>query len=56
MHRLLEVGKDGMFGPVLGPGRGCHIRVVENTATTDAKGREGEGSDRNIIMMLSVQC
>ena len=56
MHRLSEVGEDGMFGPALEPGQEYQIRVVENTVTTDAKGREGEVFDRNVIMTLSMQC
>ena len=41
MHRLSKVGGDEMFEPVLGQGLEYQIRVVENTITTDAKGREG---------------
>ena len=37
MHRFSEVGEDGMFGPVLGPGLEYQIRVVENTVTTDVR-------------------
>ena len=32
------------------------LRAVENTVTTDAKGREGGGFDRNVITTLSLQC
>ena len=32
------------------------IRVVEDTVTTDAKSREGEGFDDSVMMMLCVQC
>ena len=44
MHRLSEIGEDGTFGPVLGPGLEYQIRVAEYTVTTDAKCREGRGS------------
>ena len=56
MHRLSEVSEDGMFGHVLGPGLEYQIKVVENTVTTDAKGREGGDFGRVVIMTLSVQC
>ena len=44
---LSKVGEDEMFGPVLGPGLDLEHqnRVVENTVTTDANGREGRGFD-----------
>ena len=51
-----EVEEDGMFEPVLRQGLKYQISVVENTVTTDAKGREGGDFDRNVIMTLSVQC
>ena len=35
-----EVEEDGMFEPVLKQGQEYQINVVENTVTTDAKGRE----------------
>ena len=44
MHRLSEIGEDGTFEPVLGPGLEYQIRVAENTVTTDTKCREGRGS------------
>ena len=31
VHRLSDVGEDGMFRPILGPDLGWQIRVVENT-------------------------
>ena len=46
----------GYLGSTLRPGLEYQIRVVENTVTTDAKGREGGGFDHNIIMMLNMQC
>ena len=36
-----EVEEDGMLEPVLEQGLEYQISVVENTVTTDAKGREG---------------
>ena len=56
MYWLSEVGEDGMFRPVLGQGLEYQIRAVKKTVTTNAKGREGRGFDRNVIIMLSVQC
>ena len=55
MHRLSEVGEDGMFGPVLEPRLEYQIKVFEKVITTDAKGREGGGFDCNMIMTLSLQ-
>ena len=44
-----------MFGPVHRPGQEYQVKVIENTVTTDTKGREGGVFD-HYIMMLSMQC
>ena len=46
---LSEAEQDRMFKPVHRPGLEYQIMVLENTVTTDARGREAAGFDRNVI-------